>query len=78
MKFSLPSAKPHGEVSRTEKRGFSLGQTSHSNPPKLGSSGGTKMPTASGRGKFAGSPPSLPSKGSFSPPTMADAKPAKK
>lgn len=78
MKFSLPSTKPNGEVSRSEKRGFSLGQTSHSNPPKVGSASGAKMPTASGRGKFAGSPPGMPTKGSFSPPTKADASPAKK
>lgn len=73
MKFSIP------KESRKETGGFSLGQTHHSNEPKKGkSSGGRLTKPSSGRGAFTGSPPSKPSGGSFSPPTMADAKPAKK
>lgn len=71
------SSLAHGskEKGRTEKRGFALGQTSHSLEPKRGeSSGKSPMNTSSSPVGFRGSPPSPGKTGmSFEPGTAADA-----
>lgn len=67
----------HGskEKSRSEKNGFALGQTSHSNDPKMGEGTGKPMQHfGSSPVSFKGSPPSPGKTGmSFEPGTAADA-----